>query len=349
MKSLKEMDGDLINHWYILALENEVPAKAPIKRFLYETAYVLFRDEKGQVAVLKDQCIHRGAQLSLGSIENGQIRCPYHGWKFDGKGALTEIPSDGPEVAEKKTWCASHPPVVVQDGCVWIWPGEVNMAGNGPQWRFPRAGDRSVVQYFMITDFDNEVGHLIQNFMDVPHTVFVHSKWFRNRSLLKVPVQIEVGAGRVKVTYQQPNDSIGFSERVLNPSKEPMKHTDEFIFPNLSRVDYQFGEKFFIINSQCSPIERYKTRVYTWIAYDIGMLSFPLKKFIQFYTRKVIEQDVQIMKNQGDNLRRSEHHEFKSTQADELHIAIEQIRTLGIKGSAEAAQPSFNREREFWI
>lgn len=354
MHSLREQDGDLVNHWYILALESEVPAGKPIKRYLYDTPYVLFRNEKGEVTALLDKCIHRGAQLSLGTVENGAVRCPYHGWKFNSDGQLIDVPSDGPSVeaqdaVKKRNWCTHKTPVVVQDGCVWIWPGDAKLATAGPSWRFPEYGNKAVVSYFMITDFDNEVTHLVQNFMDVPHTVFVHSKWFRNRSLLKVPVDIAVGNARVKVTYNQTQDTIGFTSKVLNPGNEPMIHMDEFIFPNLTRVDYKFGKKFFIINSQCSPISRYKSRVYTWIAYDVGLLSRVFKPFMQFYTRKVIQQDVEIMKNQGDNFVQFGEGDFKSTQADELHVAIDRMRVKGITNRHDAHEINFNREREFWI
>lgn len=352
--SLWENDGDLVNHWYILALDAEVPANKPIKKWLYDTPYVLFRDADGKIAVLKDRCLHRGAQLSLGTLEGGAIRCPYHGWKFDREGLLIEVPSEGPakeaqEQVKKKNWCVDSMPVYVQDGCVWVWPGDVAKKSSAPDWRFPEFGNKSTIQYFMITDFDNEVTHLVQNFMDVPHTVFVHSKWFRNRSLLKVPVDIVVANGRVKVTYKQTKDSIGFTQKILNPKMEPMIHTDEFIFPNITRVDYKFGKKVFIINSQCSPISRYKSRVYTWIAYDVGILGILLKPFMSFYTRKVIQQDVEIMKNQGDNLRQFGEEEFKSTQADELHLVIDRMRTRGHENRDEPASMSFSKEREFWI
>ena len=354
MKTLREQDGDLINNWYILALENEVPKDKPIKRFLYDTPYVLFRNEKDHLVALVDKCLHRGAQLSLGTVEDGAVRCPYHGWKYNDNGKLIDVPSDGPSVeaqenTEKKNWCVGKPPLVVQDGCVWIWTGDPKLVTTAPPWRFPELGSKSVAQYFMITDFDNEVTHLAQNFMDVPHTVFVHSKWFRNRALLKVPVDIEAGNGRVKVTYKQTQDNIGFTSRVLNPGGEPMIHTDEFIFPNLTRVDYKFGKKFFIINSQCSPISRYKTRVYTWIAYDVGIFTHLLKPFMRFYTREVIEQDVRIMKNQGDNFLQFGEGEFKSTQADELHLVIDRMRSKGVINRQEVFDVNMNREREFWI
>lgn len=352
--SLIKEDGDIINHWYILCLESEVPTDKPIKRWIYEKPYVVFRDQSGGVAVLLDKCIHRSAQLSLGKVCQGKITCPYHGWSFDNQGNLVDVPSDGEENTGKETykhknWQVKSIPAVVQDGCVWVWPGDQEKQTDFPTWRFTHYGNKQVAQYFMITDFENEVTHLIQNFMDVPHTVFVHSKWFRNRSLLKVPVEVKVAESRVKVTYLQQNDSIGFTGKILNPKNEPMIHTDEYIFPNITRVDYQFGKRFFIINSQCTPIDKFKTRVYTWIAYDIGILSQYVKYFMQFYTRKVIQQDVEIMKNQGDNLKVFGEGEYKSTQADELHIAIDKMREMGKADNSSPSNLSYTREREFWI
>ena len=52
-----------------------------------------------------------------------------------------------------------------------------------PPFRFPSHELSSWNSYFMITDFENEVGNLAENFMDVPHTIFVHKGWFRKQSL----------------------------------------------------------------------------------------------------------------------------------------------------------------------
>ncbi len=357
MKSLREHDGELIKHWYVLALEYEVPKKSPIRRYLYDQAFVLFRNTRGEVQVLADRCPHRGAQLSRGRIIDGNIVCPYHGWSMSGSGRLVNVPSNGPATSgnmSRNEKCVQAPPIVRQDGCVWIWPHESQPLASSPEWRFPYFGKTGVQSYFMITDFENETDHLVQNFMDVPHTVFVHSKWFRNRRLLQVPVEIVVGDGRVKVTYLQKNDSIGFTSYLLNPSGEEMVHTDEFIFPNITRVDYGFGKRFFVINSQCSPISRYQTRVFTWIAYDVGFVSSLLRPLMKFYTRKVIQQDVDIMKNQGDNLQFFERSmlakaPWQSTQADELHIAIDKMRSSGRERLDEIPKMKFTKDREFWI
>lgn len=348
--TLKELDGDIINHWYIAALESEVPDRTPISRTIYDKPYVLFRDEEKKIKVFLDQCIHRGAPLSKGMCEKNGIRCSYHGWRFNGDGSLAEIPSEGPtEVKINRPWKLQDVPAHQKDGCVWIWVGDRDKVTSAPSWDFPMAQNPRWQKYFMITDFENEVTHLVQNFMDVPHTVYVHDKWFRKKRSIKVSVDVAVKEGRVKVTYNQPEDSIGFMGSILNPKNEPMIHTDEFIFPNITRVDYTFGNRGFIINSQCTPVTRFKTRVYTWITYDVGPLSLIMKPFFRFYTRKVITQDVDIMEQHGSVLRILGENEYHSSGADELHLAIAKMRQIGIGDRMKPYEMNYSKEREFWI
>jgi len=204
----------------------------------------------------------------------------------------------------------------------------------------------------MITDFQNEVTNLAENFMDVPHTIFVHKNWFRTQTLREVPIELSVNQGRVLVTYHQPNDAIGWTHFLVNPKRLPMVHTDEFIYPNITRVDYTFGEEHgFIINSQCTPLSTLSSRVYTYIAYRTGAswITRLLKPLFRFYTRVVIEQDVRIMANQGASLREDFRRDFKATDADEIHIAIERLRELGAAGSPELWSFKKKKEKKFWI
>jgi hypothetical protein len=70
---------------------------------------------------------------------------------------------------------------------------------------------------------------------------------------------------------------------------------------------------------------------------------------MQLYTRKVIEQDVEIMKNQGDNLKAFPEMPFRSSEADELHLAIEKIRRYGMEARPETFTFQKHCERQFWI
>ena len=54
---------------------------------------VLFRGEDGTARVFDAHCPHLGAHLGVGGRVCGDgIICPFHGWRFDGRGRLAEVP-----------------------------------------------------------------------------------------------------------------------------------------------------------------------------------------------------------------------------------------------------------------
>ena len=55
---------------------------------------VLFRDPDGRLGLIGQSCPHRGTSLEYGDIEDGGIRCPYHGWLFDVNGRCLEMPAE---------------------------------------------------------------------------------------------------------------------------------------------------------------------------------------------------------------------------------------------------------------
>jgi hypothetical protein len=55
---------------------------------------VLFRDDQGRPGLLGIHCSHRGADLSYGRLEDGGLRCIYHGWLYDINGRCLEQPGE---------------------------------------------------------------------------------------------------------------------------------------------------------------------------------------------------------------------------------------------------------------
>lgn len=55
---------------------------------------VLFRDPNGRLGLIGENCPHRGTSLEYGDIEDGGIRCQYHGWLFDIHGRCLEMPAE---------------------------------------------------------------------------------------------------------------------------------------------------------------------------------------------------------------------------------------------------------------
>lgn len=348
---MRESSGLLTRYWYAGARSEEVTAKAPIGRKIFGELVVLWRTPDGRAVAMIDRCLHRNALLSEGDLFDGCIGCPYHGWTYDASGRCVNIPSEGengaapPDERRLETF-----PVREQDGLVWLWLDPAHAPDRDPFpmpfWRAPGWN-----AYYMTTPFENGVTNLVENFMDVPHTVFVHKGWFRSRSRKKVPTVVERTPDSVLVTYDQPKDSIGFTEKILNPKRLPMVHTDKFYMPNNTRVDYVFGdlERAFVITSTCTPMTEHETMVYTLISYRLGWFNHVAKYFLPFYTRKVIEQDVDIMEIQGRALRHYGRPEFTSTPADALHVHIEALRAWAEAGG-QGPRPAPTVDRmDFWI
>lgn len=350
MMSLRQRDGMLAENWYIACLSHELGIKKPIQRIIYDEPLVLFRTKEGAVACLPDRCLHRHAQLSQGDVFDGKIGCPYHGWTYNAEGLVVDIPSEGNRFCIDQGKRLKAYPVVEQDNCIWVWMGNGRPTSERPPFRFPNFNDKKWSHYFMITDFDNEVTHLAENFVDVPHTVFVHKGWFRTQASKQVPIKVTVASGQVLTTYDQPSDSIGFTKRILNPRNEPMVHTDCFILPNITKVDYYFGSKFgFVIISQITPVSTLKSRVYTAIIFKVPRFKWLFYLFFRYYTRVVITQDVEIMANQGASFRRDMSENFMSTDADIIHQNVEKLRAWASDGDPQAFTYSSQEEKVIWI
>jgi phenylpropionate dioxygenase-like ring-hydroxylating dioxygenase large terminal subunit len=106
--------------WAPVALSREVSAEKPLGVDIFGTRVVAYRDTAGKAIVQTAWCPHLGADLSVGQIVEGQIRCPYHHWRFDAAGACTHIPTGDkiPPGARIAPW-----PVAEAWGLVWAFNG----------------------------------------------------------------------------------------------------------------------------------------------------------------------------------------------------------------------------------
>ena len=55
---------------------------------------VLFRDDHGKLGILTLRCPHRGTSLEFGHVEDGGLRCCYHGWLFNTEGRILQMPGE---------------------------------------------------------------------------------------------------------------------------------------------------------------------------------------------------------------------------------------------------------------
>ncbi len=65
--------------WLKVLDPNELP-EGRVKPVTCERTTVCMTLFKGQYGALDNKCPHQGGPLGEGSIENGLLRCPWHGW-----------------------------------------------------------------------------------------------------------------------------------------------------------------------------------------------------------------------------------------------------------------------------
>jgi len=94
--------------WHPVERSELLPAGRALPIRVMSENFTLYRGEDGVAHVVAFRCPHRGTQLSVGFVEEGSIRCLYHGWKFDGTGQCVEQPAEASEFASKVR-IASYP------------------------------------------------------------------------------------------------------------------------------------------------------------------------------------------------------------------------------------------------
>lgn len=117
----------LRRYWQPAALSVELDGERPIApvRLLGEDL-VLFRDEAGKLGLIGRHCPHRGVDLCYGRLEDGGLRCPFHGWLYDRSGQCLEQPAEPEGSRLHENIRAVNYPVTERNGIVFAYmgPGE---------------------------------------------------------------------------------------------------------------------------------------------------------------------------------------------------------------------------------
>lgn len=84
---------------------------------------VLFRDEAGWLGALARHCAHRAADLTYGRLEDGGLRCPFHGWLFDAGGRCLETPAEPDDRMCARVRQPAYP-LCERSGILFVYLGE---------------------------------------------------------------------------------------------------------------------------------------------------------------------------------------------------------------------------------
>jgi phenylpropionate dioxygenase-like ring-hydroxylating dioxygenase large terminal subunit len=106
--------------WFPVARSTEVRT-TPLPVGAGGQAYVVVRLRPGgEVSAFPARCPHRLLPLAGGSVDEGRLQCPAHGWRFDGEGRCVDIPSLG-EHGTPPPRADLPMPWAVQERNGWVW------------------------------------------------------------------------------------------------------------------------------------------------------------------------------------------------------------------------------------
>jgi 5,5'-dehydrodivanillate O-demethylase oxygenase subunit len=117
-------------YWHPVAARSEMDTSSELgagswtKRVrLLGEDLVLYKDRSGAFGLIGEFCPHRRASLAYGIPTDDGIRCPYHGWKFDGTGACLEQPNEPEGSNFKDKIKTAGYPIEELGGLLWAYLG----------------------------------------------------------------------------------------------------------------------------------------------------------------------------------------------------------------------------------
>ena len=166
--------------WHPIARSIDLPPGRAIAVRIMNEDYTLFRGTSGRVQVVAQRCPHRGALLHLGWVENDDLRCVYHGWKYDGTGQCIEAP------AEKEGFARNVRipvfPTGEAFGLIYAYFGD----GEPPEFPpYPESHGEGIIEAWPPARVPCNYLQSFENSMDEVHVAFTHAPGGSHASLAR--------------------------------------------------------------------------------------------------------------------------------------------------------------------
>lgn len=164
------------NGWFVVA-ESRALAPGDVECLhAFGKDLVLYRSETGEARLIDAYCPHLGAHIGVGGkVEGDAIRCPFHGWRFDGEsGRCSDIPYTDDDRIPARARARSYP-TVERNQMIWAWH---HLEAEPPFFEVPLVpefDDPDWLPYELKTfEIATCVQEMAENDADYAHFRFVH-------------------------------------------------------------------------------------------------------------------------------------------------------------------------------
>ena len=174
--------------WYCIAWSEDVRTDRILDLRYFGADLICFRSPEGVAKVFDAHCPHLGAHLGDGCIVDGDVVCPFHGWRWSSTGENTLLPyADRPSRRTLQPWLAHE-----VNGMVFVW---YDPTGAQPTWQVPhyeQYGHQDYLDFFpdycrSWSDVRLHPQQSAENTTDPAHITYVHHA-------AEVPSVLQAGA-----------------------------------------------------------------------------------------------------------------------------------------------------------
>jgi phenylpropionate dioxygenase-like ring-hydroxylating dioxygenase large terminal subunit len=218
------------NQWYVIALSSAVGRKRPTPITRLGRKLVLFRDASGEAHVADAACPHRGADLGLGRVVEGELECPYHGFRFGKDGACTLMPCEGKGARPSNRLRLVLSPLREAHGFLWLWSGPDAPRGE-PSWieGAPEPSGSAATHEII---WDVRYSRVMEGMLDLHHFPFAHRRYSPKGFTRLDPFDVTIDGNAISVT--------GTLRRDEDPPKKGFTIRYQTVFPGL--LNFEFME-----------------------------------------------------------------------------------------------------------
>ncbi|MCZ0914154.1 Rieske 2Fe-2S domain-containing protein [Gordonia amicalis] len=170
--------------WHCIGLAKDFRDGKPHQVQVFGTDLVVFADSKGELHVLDAFCRHMGGNLARGEIKGDTIACPFHDWRWNGKGRCESVPyaHRTPKVARTKAWTTME-----RNGVLLVWHCPQGTEPT-PELAIPEIegyedGEWSDWTWTTIHVEGSHCREIVDNVVDMAHFFYVHyqmPEFFKN-------------------------------------------------------------------------------------------------------------------------------------------------------------------------
>ena len=256
--------------WYVIGETNSFLTNVPKKIKVWNTNYVVWKNENNTFVGLDDVCPHKGASLSGGKVCNDHIVCPYHGYEFNTDGILSKVP--GINFQPSPVYDVDKYNIVEKNG--WVYLNTMKITPKNENCTCDEICDihkeqiyvepeiaQNCSSVFLEMEYNCYSRVLSENSLDVMHIAFVHSFGNAQRpSPIKEEPPKLVGPNHYKSTYYYEAGEESIARKVFNVKNLIIEN--EFILPHTTIARVIFGDQISTVITFALPIGENKSKLF---------------------------------------------------------------------------------------